>query len=186
VPTLRERLGSRRGLYRRGRMGHRLRTLLVVVGLAAAAAGACGGHRCAAPASTSTAPPTTPTTTTATTTTTAATTAATPAPGGTTTTTGPNAIDEGLRPYVNLAVTDLAGRLGLPPSAVTPVSARIVTWSDASLGCPQPGMSYAQTPVDGAVIELTAGGDRFRYHSGGSTPPFLCDQPASPPSSKAP
>jgi hypothetical protein len=163
-------------------MGRRLRTLLVVV-VGLAAAGACGGHTSGAPAPTSTL---TPSTTTTTTTTTAATTVATPAPGGTTTTTGPNAIDEGLRPYVNLAVTDLAGRLGLQPSAITPVSAQIVTWSDASLGCPKPGMRYAQTPVDGAVIELTANGTSFHYHSGGSTPPFLCDQPASPPSSKAP
>jgi hypothetical protein len=38
-------------------------------------------------------------------------------------------------------------------------------------------MQYTQVPVDGSVIELGAGGRVYRYHTGGSTTPFLCDQP---------
>jgi len=36
-------------------------------------------------------------------------------------------------------------------------------------------MVYPQVPVDGALIELSAGGKVYRYHSGGSRVPFLCE-----------
>jgi len=85
-------------------------------------------------------------------------------------------IDEGLRGLVDTARSDLAGRLGIAPEDIAPVSATAVVWPDAALGCRLPDMRYKQVPVDGALIELRANGRLYRYHSGGSRPPFLCDR----------
>lgn len=63
-----------------------------------------------------------------------------------------------------LARRDLAGRLKVPVEKVK-TTLRPHTWPDASLGCPQPGMSYAQMETKGFVIELEAGGKKYRYHS---------------------
>ena len=90
-------------------------------------------------------------------------------------------IDEGLRPFITEATDDLAARLAIDPADVDVLSAVLVTWPDASLGCPQPDMQYAQVVTDGSIIELGVGeGDQlvvYRYHTGGSRGPFLCDQP---------
>ena len=51
-----------------------------------------------------------------------------------------------------------------------------VAWSDASLGCPQPGMSYAQVITDGMRIILQAEDALFDYRSGGTSEPFRCVQ----------
>ena len=125
------------------------------------------------------------TTSTTTTTPTASTTAAgSPTSGGSSSTVFEQGkIDEGLKPYIDLAVADLAGHLGVDPSAVTTLSTVVVVWPDGSLGCPEPGMSYTQVLVDGALIELGVGNDVYRYHSGGSTKPFRCDRPLLQPPS---
>jgi hypothetical protein len=89
-------------------------------------------------------------------------------------------IDPGLQPFIRTATADLAARLELDESEIETVSAVLVTWPDSSLGCPQPGMSYMQVLTDGSVIELGAAGRIYRYHSGGSRTPFLCDRPLNP------
>jgi hypothetical protein len=86
-------------------------------------------------------------------------------------------IDPGLQPFITMAVDDLAQRLGVDVGEITPLSGVLVMWPNGALGCPRPGMQYTQVPVDGSVIELGAGGRVYRYHTGGSTTPFLCDQP---------
>ena len=90
-------------------------------------------------------------------------------------------IDEGLRPFITQATDDLAARLAIDATEIEALSAVLVTWPDSSLGCPQPGMQYAQVLTDGSIIELGVGeGDDmvvYRYHTGGSSGPFLCDQP---------
>lgn len=60
---------------------------------------------------------------------------------------------------------DLASRLQVPVEKVKTISLRPHTWPDASLGCPKPDMSYAQMETKGFVIELEAGGKKYRYHS---------------------
>jgi hypothetical protein len=81
-------------------------------------------------------------------------------------------------PLVTAAVEDLAGRLGIEPDAVTVVAAQAVTWSDGSLGCPEPGMMYTQVLVDGTLVVLEAGGRRYEYHGG--DPLSLCENPKPP------
>jgi hypothetical protein len=91
------------------------------------------------------------------------------------TTNPPSDIDPGLQPYIDLAVADLAARLQRDPSEITTRSAVLIVWPDASLGCPMPGMQYAQVQTDGSQIALEVDGVAYDYHAGGDTTPFLCD-----------
>jgi hypothetical protein len=85
-------------------------------------------------------------------------------------------IDPALRTLVDQAVADLATRLKIDASSIVTVSAQAMSWSDGSLGCPQPGMLYTQAMVDGAMIELSVDGTSYSYHSGASGAPFLCQK----------
>lgn len=76
---------------------------------------------------------------------------------------------------INLAKTDLAARRSVEPSAIAVASVEEVVWSNASLGCPLPGMSYAQVSTDGLRIVLTLDGENFDYRSGGLGEPSLCE-----------
>ena len=49
-----------------------------------------------------------------------------------------------LQPLIEKATADLAQRLSIPASRINTLEARGVFWSDASLGCPQPGTTYTQ------------------------------------------
>jgi hypothetical protein len=84
---------------------------------------------------------------------------------------------------VEQAKTDLAGRLGIGAAEVKVVSSEEVTWRDAGLGCPQPGMNYAQMLTNGTRIVLEAAGKQYNYHSGSGGAPFLCTNPQPPLSS---
>ena len=96
-------------------------------------------------------------------------------------TTGDDRIEPGLGGRIAIAVEDLAQRLAVDESEIEVRSARPVTWPDASLGCPQPGMKYAQVATDGALIELAYAGTVYPYHMGGSVyRPFLCERTGAP------
>jgi hypothetical protein len=86
----------------------------------------------------------------------------------------------GAEALVQIAVDDLAGRLGIPAAEIELVQYEEVVWPDASLGCPHPEMKYIQVPQDGVFIQLSAGGETHDYHGGGGRDPFLCEQ--QPPS----
>lgn len=93
----------------------------------------------------------------------------------------PGEIEPALQPQIEQARTDLASRLEVDTSEIDAVSATSVTWSNGSLGCPDPGLLYTQALQDGALIELGhagPGGSRvYRYHVGGpGTTPFVCDR----------
>jgi hypothetical protein len=90
-------------------------------------------------------------------------------------------IDPGMGPLIDMAIADLASRLGVATGDIDPVAAVLVTWPDSSMGCPRPGMSYLQVLQDGSVIELRHADRFYRYHSGGRLMPFLCDQPLADP-----
>lgn len=86
---------------------------------------------------------------------------------------------EGLssNPVTVEAAKNLASRLGVAIDQITLVSEEIVVWPDGALGCPQPGMMYAQVLQDGMRIILSANGTEYHYHSGDGRPPFLCENP---------
>jgi len=94
---------------------------------------------------------------------------------------GSGPIDPGLQPYIDIAVADLTERLGVGVDRIEVSSATLEQWPDSSLGCPQKGMQYAQVLTDGALIVLTSDGKTYKYHAGGSRPPFYCaDSKATP------
>jgi hypothetical protein len=67
---------------------------------------------------------------------------------------------------VEAARADAATRTGHPrPEAFKLVSAERVTWGDASLGCPQPGMLYTQALVPGYRVKLMVKGEVWDYHA---------------------
>ena len=72
------------------------------------------------------------------------------------------------------ALTDAARRTGLKRTELEVLRAEAVTWSDGSLGCPQPGMMYTQALVPGFRVRIRAGGEVLDYHAGRSGMPFLC------------
>ena len=90
----------------------------------------------------------------------------------------PASIDPGLAGLIAEAVADLAARRSMAVSDIAVVTAELVVWPNAALGCPLPDMRYRQIPEDGARIVLEAGGVTYGYHSGGSRGLFLCEQPA--------
>jgi hypothetical protein len=93
------------------------------------------------------------------------------ATGGTVVTPPPVAQD-----VVRLAREDLAQKLGLAPEAIQLVSVEGVEWSDTSLGCPQPGMMYAQVITPGFRVMLEAGGQTYEYHTDTGNYVVLCQQ----------
>ena len=68
---------------------------------------------------------------------------------------------------VTLVKQDLAQRLNTAVDQIRVVSVRAVDWPDTSLGCPKPGMSYAEVITPGFEIILEANGQEYAYHTGG-------------------
>lgn len=66
---------------------------------------------------------------------------------------------------VAAAVADAAARSGVPVEAVRVVRVESRDWPDSSLGCPRPGMGYAQVITPGYLIVLEEGGRPLEYHA---------------------
>jgi hypothetical protein len=90
--------------------------------------------------------------------------------------TSPDMSDETQNPLIIQAKQDLAERLGIATDQIELLSYEEVVWPDSSLGCPQPGMAYAQVTQEGLLIRLGVGREMYFYHSGGAQAPFLCEQ----------
>jgi hypothetical protein len=80
----------------------------------------------------------------------------------------------GAERVVRLAVEDLARRLGTSPEDILVISVEAVQWSDTSLGCPLPGMMYAQVITPGFRVTLKAGGETYDYHADRADRVVLC------------
>ncbi len=83
-------------------------------------------------------------------------------------------------PQVQAAIDDLAADVQVEPGQIEVVTYESVTWSDGSLGCPQPGQMYSQALVDGHRLVLATGGEEYAYHSGGDQPLTRCTNPQQP------
>lgn len=86
----------------------------------------------------------------------------------------------GMQDLVDVAVRDLASKLGIETSAIKVLSAESVMWRDSSLGCPTAGNEYMQVLSAGSRIRLEVKEQVFHYHSGDKREPFLCRNPTEP------
>ena len=75
---------------------------------------------------------------------------------------------------VQMAKEDLAQRLELSVSEISVISVEAVDWPDASLGCPQPGMMYAQVITRGFLVVLEATSQSYEYHTDRADQVVLC------------
>jgi hypothetical protein len=74
-------------------------------------------------------------------------------------------------------VADLQRRLDGQVEGLTVVSATAQTWTDGSLGCPEPGQIYTQALVDGYQIVVEVEGQRYDFRIGSGTDVRLCESP---------
>ena len=77
-------------------------------------------------------------------------------------------------------VADAARRFQVAEDAVVLTSAEQVTWSDGSLGCPQPGYSYTQMLVSGFRVTATTSAGRMLYHTDTRGNVVTCGLPVKP------
>lgn len=59
----------------------------------------------------------------------------------------------------------LAEALGVEPESISLVSMEAVDWPDASLGCPQPDMMYAQMITPGYAITFSVDDTLYEVHT---------------------
>ncbi len=64
------------------------------------------------------------------------------------------------------ARADLAQELGVAAEEIQVAAVEAVDWPDASLGCPEEGMMYAQVITPGYRIQLRVDGNSYEYHTG--------------------
>jgi hypothetical protein len=88
----------------------------------------------------------------------------------------PSPVESGLENLIQAAKEDLAQKLSITADQIEVVEARSVVWSNAAMGCPQPGTRHKQVPYD-ALIHLRAEDCVHKYHSGGARGLFPCEQP---------
>ena len=93
---------------------------------------------------------------------------------------GEGSSDALLGDEVMTAIDDLVRERDVERDEVEVRVTELVTWPDASLGCPQPDEVYTQALVDGYRIVLAVEGQEFTYHGERDSPPFQCDDPQEP------
>jgi len=71
-------------------------------------------------------------------------------------------------------VADAAKRFKVDERAIVIARAERVTWSDASLGCPEPGRMYTQALVEGYRVVAKSPAGELTYHTDGSAGAVLC------------
>ena len=85
---------------------------------------------------------------------------------------------QGAERVIQLARQDLAQKLKVPIEEIREVSVEAMEWPDTSLGCPQPGMMYAQMITPGFKVVLAAK-DRtveYEYHTDSGRRVVSCDK----------
>lgn len=81
-------------------------------------------------------------------------------------------------------IADAESRSVANAASIVVLRAQAVTWSDGSLGCPEPGMMYTQALVNGYWVVLDAGGKTLDYRAGSGGGfrfcPFGGSEPTAP------
>jgi hypothetical protein len=76
--------------------------------------------------------------------------------------------------------SDLDQRSGVSQEAILVIRDQAVTWSDGSLGCPQPGVFYTQALVPGYWVVLQVGEKQYDYRASERGYFFLCESSGLP------
>lgn len=90
------------------------------------------------------------------------------------------------RKIIEKTKTDLVEKIGINANQIRVTEARAVIWQDASLGCPQSDMAYAQIITPGYWILLEADGKQYPYHTDQNGQFILCLGNSSDPGSELP
>jgi len=69
-----------------------------------------------------------------------------------------------LQPLADKAIDILADTLNVSPDEITILEIKRVEWRDASLGCPKPGMMYAQVITPGYLVKAEVNGEPQMVH----------------------
>ena len=83
--------------------------------------------------------------------------------------------------FVALSKKNLASRLQIDIEKITLVKTEEKNWLNAALGCPAPGVFYAQGRVPGYRIWLEAEGKEYDYHTDLAGQVILCPETNSSP-----
>lgn len=94
-----------------------------------------------------------------------------PSSGGSTGATIPDEAKE----MADLVQQDLAERLNVAQDQIEIVAVEKVDWPDTSLGCPKPGMAYAEVITPGFRFSLQGEGQTYTYHAS-TTNVVLCQE----------
>jgi len=88
--------------------------------------------------------------------------------------------ESNLRDLTEKAKNDLVSQFGYAADQIKVLGARTVTWPDASLGCPQQDLQYAQVLTPGFWILLEADSKQYPYHTDQVNQLVLCMDDLSP------
>ena len=81
---------------------------------------------------------------------------------------------------IDAVVEQASAETGVDIGDIRVVTAEAVTWSDGSLGCPQPGQVYTQALVPGFRVVLEVDGEEMHYHASQSGDFAACADPVEP------
>jgi hypothetical protein len=84
--------------------------------------------------------------------------------------------DANAQKLVLLAIEDLSKVIKISAEEIQVSAVQPVVWPDTSLGCPQPGVAYAQVITRGYILVLEAANTDYRYHTDDSATVFLCQE----------
>ena len=75
---------------------------------------------------------------------------------------------------VDASLRAAATRLGVAAGQLSVERVEAREWGDSSLGCPQPGMMYAQVITPGYLIVVAGGGKRLEFHTDARGRAVMC------------
>jgi len=77
---------------------------------------------------------------------------------------------------VTAALEQAAADAGVPNQSVALIDFRYMEWSNAALGCPQPGKFYAQVITPGYIVLIDVAGQQREYHTDLDSRVVSCDE----------
>jgi len=83
------------------------------------------------------------------------------------------ALDATTQALVDGVIAQVVAQFGVDANSLQLVSVEAVEWPDASLGCPEPDMMYAQVVTPGYRIVLDAQGQTIELHTDAQQPPQI-------------